>query len=74
MQRGNSTQRLGKDRGKAYYVIGEIEQTLRLIDMAFYPFKKQISKTISELDVTSKKTFELVVKENYVNESKVVAQ
>lgn len=53
-----------QDRGMAFLSIGEIEQTVRLIDMAFFPLKKEMSKTISELSKTSSKAFDLVVKEN----------
>lgn len=53
-----------KDRGIACYAFGEIEQTVRLIDMAFYPLKKEMSETVSELNKTSSKAFELVMREN----------
>lgn len=53
-----------QDGGMAFLSIGEIERTVRLIDMAFFPLKKEMGETISELDKTSSKTFDLVVREN----------
>lgn len=53
-----------QDKGMASLSIGEIEQTVRLIDMAFLPLKREMKETISELNKTSSKTFDLVVREN----------
>lgn len=66
MERIDEIQHKGwdQDRGMAFLSIGEIEQTVRLIDMAFFPLRKEMSETISELDKNSSKTFDLVVREN----------
>lgn len=53
-----------EERGVAYLSINEIEQTVRLIDMAFYPLMKEMSDTIKELSGNSTQLFEVVTKEN----------
>lgn len=66
MQRIEEIQHKGwdKERGMACYAFGEIEQTVRLIDMAFLPLKKEMRETVRELNKTSSKAFDLVVREN----------
>lgn len=53
-----------QDSGMALLSIGEIERTVRLIDMAFLPLKEEMREIVSELNKTSSKAFDLVVREN----------
>lgn len=64
MERINEIQHKGwdKDKGMAYLAIAEIEQTVRLIDMAFLPLTNRIGETIVELNTSSEKIFDAVVK------------
>lgn len=66
MERINEIKHNGwhEDKGMAYLSINEIEQTVRLIDMAFYPLTKKICNTVNELDGVASKSFDLVVREN----------
>ncbi|MET4563515.1 hypothetical protein ABIA69_004735 [Lysinibacillus parviboronicapiens] len=40
-----------KDRGMAYCAINEIKDTLRLIDMAFFPLFKEMSEEINTINI-----------------------
>lgn len=51
-----------EDRAMAYLSINEIEQTVRLIDMAFVPLMKEMSDTIKKLSGDSAQLFEVAVK------------
>ncbi|MEK5080489.1 hypothetical protein MKX73_16395 [Solibacillus sp. FSL W7-1436] len=53
-----------QDGGMAFLSIGEIERTVRLIDMAFLPLKNEMKESVSELNKTSSMTFDIVMKEN----------
>lgn len=51
-----------EDPGKAYLAFGEIRDTVRLIDMAFLPLFKEMSKDVDAINVHADKFFEMVVK------------
>ncbi|MEK4128580.1 hypothetical protein NYE67_02810 [Solibacillus sp. FSL W8-0474] len=53
-----------QEKGMACMAIGEIERTVRLIDMAFLPLKREMDKTVKELDTSSKKAYKLFKEEN----------
>lgn len=65
MEHINEIQHKGwdKDRGMAYLAIGEIEQTVRLIDMAFLPFKKEMNETVKNLKMHSNELYDIVIKQ-----------
>lgn len=50
-----------EDSSMAYLSINEIEQTVRLIDMAFFPLMKEMSDTIKKLNGDSTQLFEVAV-------------
>lgn len=49
-----------KDLGMAYLSIGEIERTVRLIDMAFYPLFKEMSNEVRSLENTTDQLFSMI--------------
>lgn len=51
-----------KDRGMAYMAIDEIRDTVRLIDMGFFPLFKEMSKEVDTLKIHAKELFDTVVK------------
>lgn len=70
MERIDEIQHKGwdKDKGMAYLAIGEIEQTVRLIDMAFLPLTNRLAETVGELNTSSEHIYKLIVKEVNTNE------
>lgn len=50
-----------KDRGMAYLSILEIEKTVRLIDLGFYPLYTRMRESVNSLEKSSNKVFEMVV-------------
>ncbi|OXS76407.1 hypothetical protein B1B04_05385 [Lysinibacillus sp. KCTC 33748] len=51
-----------KDRGMAYMSILEIQDTVRLIDMAFFPLLKDMSEEVDTLNIHAQELYETVVK------------
>lgn len=53
-----------KDRGMAYLSISEIERTVRLIDLGFYPLYTKMKERVNSLEESSNKILEIVVNED----------
>lgn len=53
-----------KDPGMSYLSINEIRDTVRLIDMGFYPLFKEIAKEVEAINIHSEELFNTVVKGN----------
>ena len=51
-----------KDPGMSYLSINEIRDTVRLIDMGFYPLFKEIVKEVEAINIHSEELFNTVVK------------
>jgi len=51
-----------KDRGMACLAIDEIRDTVRLIDMGFYPLFKEMSKDIETLNIHAEELYKTVIK------------
>lgn len=51
-----------KDRGMACLAIDEIRDTVRLIDMGFYPLFKEMSKDIETLNIHAEELYKMVIK------------
>lgn len=51
-----------KDRGMACLAIDEIRDTIRLIDMGFYPLFKEMAKEVEAINIHSEELFNTVVK------------
>ena len=51
-----------EDRGMAYVSILEIQDTVRLIDMAFYPLFKNISEEVISLNSHAEELYQTVIK------------
>lgn len=60
-----------KDRGMAYMAIDEIRDTVRLIDMGFFPLFKEMSKEVDTLKMHAEELFDTVVKADSEQSSKV---
>lgn len=50
-----------KDRGMAYLAIDEIRDTVRLIDMAFFPLFKEMSKEVDTLNTYAQELHDTVI-------------
>ncbi|WGT38473.1 hypothetical protein QH639_22100 [Lysinibacillus sp. 1 U-2021] len=59
-----------KDRGMAYLAIDEIQDTVRLIDMAFHPLFKEMSEGVNTLNIHADDLYEKVVKNKSEQSSK----
>lgn len=51
-----------KDPGMSYLSINEIRDTVRLIDMGFYPLFKEMAKEVEVINIHSEELFNTVVK------------
>lgn len=51
-----------KDRGMACLAIDEIRDTIRLIDMGFYPLFKEMSEDIKNLNIHADELYKMVIK------------
>ncbi|WP_347722772.1 hypothetical protein [Lysinibacillus capsici] len=51
-----------KDPGMSYLSINEIRDTVRLIDMGFYPLFKEMAKEVEAINIHSEELFNTVVK------------
>lgn len=51
-----------EDSGMAYASILEIQDTVRLIDMAFYPLFKRMEDEVKTLNIHAEKLYETVIK------------
>ncbi len=51
-----------KDSGMAYMSILEIQDTVRLIDMAFYPLIKEMSQDVETLNIHADELYQTVIK------------
>lgn len=51
-----------EDRGMACLSILEIQDTVRLIDMAFYPLFKRMEDEVKTLNIHAEKLYETVIK------------
>lgn len=60
-----------KDRGMAYMAIDEIRDTVRLIDMGFFPLFKEMSKEVDTLKIHAEELFDTVVRVDSEQSSKV---
>ncbi|MGA3678140.1 hypothetical protein [Lysinibacillus agricola] len=58
-----------KDRGMACLAIDEIRDTVRLIDMAFFPLFKEMSEEVNSLNIHAQELYETVIK----NETEVLS-
>ena len=61
-----------EDRGLAYVSILEIQDTVRLIDMAFHPLFKKITEEVNTLNSHAEELYQTVVK-NESEQSAVAA-
>lgn len=53
-----------RELGMANLSIKEIEKTVRLIDMAFYPLFSSLSENVKKLEKQSSELFDALVKQN----------
>lgn len=60
-----------KDSGMAYMSILQIQDTVRLIDMAFYPLFKNISEEVNTLNSHADELFQAVIKSESEQSGKV---
>ncbi|KOP78919.1 hypothetical protein AMS59_07655 [Lysinibacillus sp. FJAT-14745] len=51
-----------EDRGMAYMSIQEIQDTVRLIDMAFYPLFKRLEEDVNTINIHADELYETVIK------------
>ncbi|KMN41373.1 hypothetical protein [Lysinibacillus sp. LK3] len=51
-----------KDPGMSYLSINEIRDTVRLIDMGFYPLFKEMAREVEAINIHSEELFNTVVK------------
>jgi len=51
-----------EDRGMAYLSILEIQDTVRLIDMAFYPSFKRMEDEVKNINIHAQELYETVIK------------
>ncbi|MGE7954498.1 hypothetical protein [Lysinibacillus xylanilyticus] len=51
-----------KDPGMSYLSINEIKDTVRLIDMGFYPLFKEMAQEVEAINIHSEELFNTVVK------------
>lgn len=51
-----------EDSGMAYLSILEIQDTVRLIDMAFYPLFKEMSQNVDTLNSQAEELYKMVIK------------
>ncbi|MGA3601200.1 hypothetical protein [Lysinibacillus agricola] len=52
-----------ENSGMAYAAILEIQDTVRLIDMAFYPLFKEMAQAVDTLNIHAQELFDTVIKE-----------
>lgn len=62
-----------EDRGMAYLSIQEIQDTVRLIDMAFYPLFKRLEEDVNTVNIHAQEMYETLIKGNSEQSSKGVA-
>lgn len=60
-----------KDQGMAYLAINEIRDTVRLINMGFYPLFKEMSEEIKDLNIHANELFDMVIGNDSEQSSKV---
>ncbi|WP_217581559.1 hypothetical protein [Lysinibacillus sp. GbtcB16] len=51
-----------EDRGMAYMSIQEIQDTVRLIDMAFYPLFKSMEDEVKTINIHAQELYDTVIK------------
>lgn len=51
-----------EDRGMAYLSILEIQDTVRLIDMAFYPLFKRMEDEVKTINIHAQELYEVIIK------------
>lgn len=51
-----------EDRGMAYMSILEIQDTVRLIDMAYYPLFKRMEDEVKTINIHAQELYETVIK------------
>lgn len=51
-----------KDPGMSYLSFNEIKDTVRLIDMAFYPLFKEMAQEVEAINIHSEELFNTIVK------------
>lgn len=51
-----------KDPGMSYLSINEIRDTVRLIDMGFYPLFKEMAQEVDSINIHAQELFDTVVK------------
>lgn len=59
-----------KEQGMAYMAIDEIRDTVRLIDMAFFPLYKEMSEEVKTLNIHAQELHDTVIKDKSEQSSK----
>ena len=61
-----------EDRGMAYMSIQEIQDTVRLIDMAFYPLFKRMEDEVKTINIHAQELYEMVNKSESEHSNKLL--